>query len=434
MRQKTGTAEGVAPPELVAPWPPVAPDAAPLEEAQAARPPIAAPVRPRAVPLAGAVPTGPVRVRPPWGGTFNLDWHNITRWGNEFDAAYSRFPRVPRPVLEAICLVEAAGEHYNDDGSVRVRPSDGFDNVPAVGMMQVKLGYHAHLVPDANGWTPGGNVLLAAALMDKGIAAHGTWQRAFVSVYFTGTDYQTGTTQAAYVETIEGVFREWPTSGGGPPPPPANAGQKVANVAQRQLGKPYRNPPKWRDCSSFVRFCIEQATDIRISGDSHTQFTLGMAVPQAQIRAGDVLCFDTQGGQEVREGNTCSHTGIATGSGTMVSAMSEEIGVRDDDPFGAYFGPLFLGARRIAQSPVIEPEPGPEPTPLDPWRPYPYPKMVDLLVTKPYDGAGFDRVEYRRPLIRGFCTHITDGPQTQAIEFFQHFFSTGGSTGLRRAH
>jgi hypothetical protein len=79
MRQKTGTAEGAPPPELVAPGPPVAPDAAPLEEAQAARPSIAAPVRPRAVPLAGAVPTGPVRVRPPWGGTFNLDWHNITR-------------------------------------------------------------------------------------------------------------------------------------------------------------------------------------------------------------------------------------------------------------------------------------------------------------------------------------------------------------------
>jgi hypothetical protein len=63
----------------------------------------------------------------------------------------------------------------------------------------------------------------------------------------------------------------------------------------------------------------------------------------------------------------------------------------------------------------------------DPWRPYPYPKMVDLIVPKPRDGAGFDRVAFRRPHIRGFCTHITDGPQTQSIEFFRDFFGTGGA-------
>lgn len=64
--------------------------------------------------------------------------------------------------------------------------------------------------------------------------------------------------------------------------------------------------------------------------------------------------------------------------------------------------------------------------PDDPWRPYPYPKMVDLIVPKPYDSAGFDRVAFRRPQIQGFCTHITDGPQSQPIEFFRDFFGTGG--------
>lgn len=65
--------------------------------------------------------------------------------------------------------------------------------------------------------------------------------------------------------------------------------------------------------------------------------------------------------------------------------------------------------------------------PPDPWRPYPYPTMVDLLVEKPYEGAGFDRVPFRRPNVRGFCTHITDGPTSQPIEFFQGFFGTGGA-------
>lgn len=57
--------------------------------------------------------------------------------------------------------------------------------------------------------------------------------------------------------------------------------------------------------------------------------------------------------------------------------------------------------------------PGPAPAPgLDPWRPYPYPTMEKMIVQKPYDGAGFDRCAFRRPLIRGFCTHITDGGGT----------------------
>lgn len=52
---------------------------------------------------------------------------------------------------------------------------------------------------------------------------------------------------------------------------------------------------------------------------------------------------------------------------------------------------------------------GPTGPTADPWRPYPYPAMVPLIVRKPQDGAGFDRCPFRRPLIRGFCTHITDG-------------------------
>lgn len=63
-------------------------------------------------------------------------------------------------------------------------------------------------------------------------------------------------------------------------------------------------------------------------------------------------------------------------------------------------------------------------TPADPWRSYPYPPMVDVLVKKPYDGAGFDRVVPRGPRIVGSCNHITDG--RGSIEYYSAFFSTGG--------
>jgi hypothetical protein len=58
------------------------------------------------------------------------------------------------------------------------------------------------------------------------------------------------------------------------------------------------------------------------------------------------------------------------------------------------------------------------------WTPAPYPPMVDLVVSKPYDGAGFDRVRFRGDRIIGVCDHITDGDAS--IEFYAAFFGSGG--------
>lgn len=58
------------------------------------------------------------------------------------------------------------------------------------------------------------------------------------------------------------------------------------------------------------------------------------------------------------------------------------------------------------------------------WTPVPYPPMVDLVVPKPYEGAGFDRVRPRRERIVGVCDHITAGEGS--VEFYAAFFGTGG--------
>lgn len=60
----------------------------------------------------------------------------------------------------------------------------------------------------------------------------------------------------------------------------------------------------------------------------------------------------------------------------------------------------------------------------DPWRPYPYPPLVNVHVVKPGERAGFDRVRPRGPRIVGICNHITDG--RGSIEWYRDFFSTGG--------
>ena len=77
---------------------------------------------------------------------------------------------------------------------------------------------------------------------------------------------------------------------------------------------------------------------------------------------------------------------------------------------------------------IVEPdEPDPGDGPVDPWRPYPYPEMVNVHVTKAYDGAGFDRVRPRGPRIVGVCNHITDGdPSGDELVWYQKFFSVGG--------
>lgn len=92
---------------------------------------------------------------------------------------------------------------------------------------------------------------------------------------------------------------------------------------------------------------------------------------------------------------------------------------------------LVRQMERNARPPKPEPEPVPEPTPpVDPWRPMPYPKMIDVHVAKPYDGAGYNSCAFRRPLTRCFVTHITAGPTSQSIEFFRGFFGTGGARAL----
>jgi hypothetical protein len=58
------------------------------------------------------------------------------------------------------------------------------------------------------------------------------------------------------------------------------------------------------------------------------------------------------------------------------------------------------------------------------WTPVPYPAMVDLVVPKPYEGAGFDRVPFRGERIIGVCDHITAGEGS--IEFYAGFFGSGG--------
>jgi len=156
-------------------------------------------------------------------------------------------------------------------------------------------------------------------------------------------------------EDVVRVGETGPDTGRGvppaPPPPSGEIGDRIAAEARRYVGRPYvatTHGPDTFDCSGLVHWVVLQVTNQAISPDSHAQFNLGSSVPRNQLQGGDLVFYDTQGGAEVREGNTASHVGIITGNGQMVNALNEDSGVVVSDPFSAYFAPLYLGARRLS--------------------------------------------------------------------------------------
>jgi cell wall-associated NlpC family hydrolase len=130
-----------------------------------------------------------------------------------------------------------------------------------------------------------------------------------------------------------------------------DAGRHIAQEARRHIGSPYvfaTHGPDTFDCSGLVHWVLLQATGLNVSPDSHAQFNRGTPVEWDVLQPGDIVFYDTQGGAEVREGNTASHVGIYVDSGRMVNAFNEQKGVREEDAFSDYFKPKYLGARRMA--------------------------------------------------------------------------------------
>jgi peptidoglycan DL-endopeptidase CwlO len=122
---------------------------------------------------------------------------------------------------------------------------------------------------------------------------------------------------------------------------PAFAGAGTVLAAVRaKLGLPYLyggNGPLRYDCSGLTVYAMAQA-GVALPRTSYQQFGVGRPVDRTAILAGDLVFFDT-------DGTGASHVGIATGPTTFISATTH--GVRETATFDAYWGPRYLGARRM---------------------------------------------------------------------------------------
>lgn len=128
-------------------------------------------------------------------------------------------------------------------------------------------------------------------------------------------------------------------------------GDQVVETAQKYLGTPYRYGSSEYttatfDCSSYTKRVFGEK-GIWLPRTSSDQFRQGVPVARDNLKVGDLLFYTTNGK------GTVSHVGIYTGGGKMVSASSSK-GVSYADAFSSsYWGPRYLGARRVIKETTV---------------------------------------------------------------------------------
>jgi cell wall-associated NlpC family hydrolase len=130
----------------------------------------------------------------------------------------------------------------------------------------------------------------------------------------------------------------------GAPVPGAYAPNALVGTALQYRGTPYRNggtdPRSGFDCSGFTQFVFGQY-GVSLPREVVDQYKVGRPVKAKDVQPGDLIFFST-----VSRG--ASHVGIAIGGDQFVHAPSSTGVVRVERLSSSYWGPRFVGARRVA--------------------------------------------------------------------------------------
>ena len=124
----------------------------------------------------------------------------------------------------------------------------------------------------------------------------------------------------------------------------ADSHSEIVIQALALLGVPYRwggeDPARGLDCSGLVRHVYKTVVALDLPRRSQEMSRLGYQVTRADLRAGDLLFFNTLGYPN-------SHVALYVGSGRFVHAPSRNGQVRIDGLDDRYWSARFNGARRI---------------------------------------------------------------------------------------
>ena len=120
----------------------------------------------------------------------------------------------------------------------------------------------------------------------------------------------------------------------------------VLNFANKLLGKPYvwgAEGPSSFDCSGFTYYVYKNAAGITLPRVSADQSKYGTTVSKSNLRAGDLVFFDTSGANN----GAVSHVGIYIGGGQMIHCSSSKGQVIKTSMETNYWVNAFVRAKRV---------------------------------------------------------------------------------------
>lgn len=118
-------------------------------------------------------------------------------------------------------------------------------------------------------------------------------------------------------------------------------GNEVVSYAYKFLGKPYvygATGPNAFDCSGLTQY-VYNKFGVNISRTTYTQVNEGTKVNKDDLKAGDLVFFNTEG--------SISHVGIYIGSGEFIHAPRSGKPVMVSSLSDGYYSKKYATARRI---------------------------------------------------------------------------------------
>ena len=120
------------------------------------------------------------------------------------------------------------------------------------------------------------------------------------------------------------------------------SGKSLLEIAKSQIGLKYKfggvSPKTGFDCSGFVMW-VHKKAGISIAREAPDQFKRGKKVSKEDLRAGDIVFFETY-----KPGP--SHVGIYDGNGRFIHSPNSKSEVKFTKMSNSYYKKRYLGARR----------------------------------------------------------------------------------------
>ena len=121
---------------------------------------------------------------------------------------------------------------------------------------------------------------------------------------------------------------------------------EVIAYAKTLLGKPYvwgAQGPNSFDCSGFTYYVFKNKAGIVLPRTSSAQSKYGTYVSKSNLKAGDLVFFDTNG---ANDGNV-SHVGMYIGNGQMIHATYGQKKIVIANFNDSYYQKAYVNARRV---------------------------------------------------------------------------------------